>query len=67
MEDRQYKYLIGVLNINRCHEYINRCPEYIICIQILTYVLIFKTPIKYSYIGDLPLVNSTDSKILNEI
>ena len=37
MGDRQYEYLIGVLNINRCHEYINRCREYIICIQILTY------------------------------
>ena len=37
MGDRQYEYLIGVLNINRCHEYINRCREYIIFIQILTY------------------------------
>ena len=37
MGDRQYEYSIGVLNINRCHEYINRCREYIICIQILTY------------------------------
>ena len=39
MRDRQYEYLIGVLNINRCHEYINRCREYIICIQILTYLI----------------------------
>ena len=37
MRERQYEYLIGVLNINRCHEYINRCREYIICIQIPTY------------------------------
>ena len=37
MGDCQYEYLMGVLNINRRHEYINRCREYIICIQILTY------------------------------
>ena len=33
MRERQYEYLIGILNINRCHEYINRCREYIIRIQ----------------------------------
>ena len=30
--------VIGVSNIDRCHEYINRCRKYIICIQILKYI-----------------------------
>ena len=60
MGDSQYEYLIGVLNINRCHEYINQCHEYTICIQILTY---FAWPIYYCV---EPYLNVTINELFDE-